>query len=879
MNWYSEQLEDVARELDTDFESGLPEEAAKERLAKYGRNKLAETPPKTFLQRFIAQMKDVMIAILLAATAVSFAINVYHVWMGQPAEWFEPIAIILIVVVNGILGVTQESRAEAALEALKKMSMPLAKVRRGGSQSVVESADLVPGDVILLEAGDVVPADARLLEGASLKSDESALTGESVPSEKRAGAPVTEGVPLGDRVNMLYSGCFITYGRGSAVVVATGMSTEMGKIASLLEGETGDVTPLQQKLAELGKYLGVAALVICAVIFAVGAIARLPLMHMFMTSVSLAVAAIPEGLPTIVTIVLAIGVRRMVAKNAIIRRLPAVETLGSTSVICSDKTGTLTQNRMTLVKAYAGGRFSELGGTDASEEVRELVRLGALCTDGKVEMSGGVERHIGDPTETSIVAAAMKLGEEKDELERAFPREGEIPFDSERKLMTTVHKMNDGYLVIVKGAPDVLFARCASGDTEAAARANEEMSGEALRVLAVGVKKLGALPRSFEPEALEDGLTLLGLLGMIDPPRPEAVASIKECDDAGIKTVMITGDHVLTASAIARRLGILREGGEALTGAELDAMTDEQLDAEIDRYRVYARVSPSNKIRIVKAWQSKGKIVAMTGDGVNDAPALKAADIGVAMGITGTDVSKGAADMILTDDSFSTIVTAVREGRGIYDNIRKAVRFLLSCNLGEIITVFVSMLIWKESPLLPIQLLWVNLVTDSFPALALGMERVEPDIMSRKPREKDESLFANGIGASAVMQGVMFGVLTLTAYYIGSRSNVENAGIPLGETMAFAVLALSQLVHAFNVRSSHSLFKIGFFSNRHMVYACVLSLTLMLTVLFVPFLRGAFGIIAMNGLELAIVAGLSAAPLLLCELEKAVTRRGAVNPQ
>jgi len=876
MNWHSEPLEAVEKELAAELSSGLTEEEARARLGEYGPNKLSEKPSRTFPQRFIAQMKDVMIVILLAATAVSLAVNLYHVRRGEPAEWIEPIAIILIVLINAFLGVTQESRAEAALEALKKMTMPLAKVRRGGTVKTAAAPELVPGDVILLEAGDVVPADARVAEGASLKSDESALTGESVPAEKSAGAVFPEDAPLGDRANMLYAGCFITYGRGTALVTATGMSTEMGKIAALLEGEAETGTPLQLKLARLGKVLGFAALSICAMIFAIGVIAKLPMMNMFMTSVTLAVAAIPEGLPAIVTIVLAVGVRRMVARRAIIRRLPAVETLGGTSVICSDKTGTLTQNRMTLVRLWAEGRFFSLGeerGGEISGEARRLTAMGALCSDGVVETRDGQEHHIGDPTETAIVAAAMKLGERKEDLERDFPRVREIPFDSDRKLMTTVNREEDVYLVIVKGAPEEVFSRCAAGDVGAAARANEEMSAEALRVLAVGIKEISAPPEEFEPDELESGLTLLGLVGMIDPPRQEVMESIRECDRAGIRTVMITGDHVATASAIARGLGILREGAEALTGAELSALSDEELEVNIDRYRVYARVSPSDKIRIVKAWQKQGRVVAMTGDGVNDAPALKAADIGVAMGVSGTDVAKGAADMVLADDNFATIVEAVREGRGIYDNIRKAVRFLLSCNMGEIITVFFAMLLWKESPLLPIQLLWINLVTDSFPALALGMERAEPDIMNRGPRGKGESLFSGGVGAATVFQGMMFGVLTLFAYYIGSRAAPGNAGTPLGKTMAFAVLAFSQLAHAMNVRSTHSLFKIGFFSNPHMIAACAFSLLLMLTALSAPFLRGAFGIVQMNGFELAVVAGLSLAPLALVEIGKAFGSR------
>ncbi|MDL2263042.1 calcium-translocating P-type ATPase, PMCA-type [Synergistaceae bacterium OttesenSCG-928-I11] len=871
-NWYSEPLAEIARALTVDLAAGLSAGEAASRLERYGPNKLDEKPPRTFLQRFIDQMKDTMIVILLVAAAVSLGISVYHASIGESPDWIEPIVILLIVVINGVLGVMQESKAEAALDALKKMSMPQSKVRRDGAVAVVDSSVLVPGDVILLDAGDIVPADARIVEGASLKSDESALTGESVPVDKDAKADIPDGAPLGDRTNMLYSGNTVTYGRGVAIVVATGMETEMGHIATLIGAEGTNETPLQRKLSQLGKYLGIAALLICLAIFGIGTYEGLPLMEMFMTAISLAVAAIPEGLPAIVTIVLAMGVRRMVAKHAIIRRLPAVETLGSTSVICSDKTGTLTQNRMTVVKLYTGDGL-EAFGDDTSPDAVSLIRFGTLCSDGRIEREGDAEKHIGDPTETAIVAAALRTGETKDELEAEHPRVGEVPFDSDRKLMTTVHKDGDGYLVIVKGAPDVLLSRCTSGDVGAASRANDEMSEQALRVLAVGRKSIESLPATFAPDDLERDLSFVGLIGMIDPPREEVRDSIAECDRAGIRTVMITGDHVVTASAIARELGILHDGETAITGAQLAALSEEELGANIETYRVYARVSPSDKIRIVKAWQAHGQIVAMTGDGVNDAPALKAADIGCAMGITGTEVSKGAADMILTDDNFATIVAAVREGRGIYDNIRKAVRFLLSCNLGEIVTVFAAMLLWHESPLLPIQILWINLVTDSFPALALGMEAIEPDIMNRKPRGKDESIFSGGVGTATVLQGLMIGILTLIAYYVGTRGGLANGGLPLGETMAFSVLAFSQLVQSFNVRSSHSLFKVGLFSNKHMVQAVLLSLALMLVILLVPFLRTIFKVIPMNGTEWGIVLALSTTPLFLSEAAKAVKRK------
>lgn len=875
-SWHSESLENVAKKLDTDVQQGLTSEQATERLEKYGENKLAEKPPRTYFQRFIDQMKDVMIGILIAAAAISFGVSVYNSLNGQEADWVEPIVIILIVLLNAVLGVAQESKAEAALEALKKMSAPLARTLRSGKVEAIPSAQLIPGDIVLLEAGDFVPADCRLVQSASLKSDEAALTGESVPVEKNANAVIKEDASLGDRLNMLYSGCAISYGRGTAIVVETAMKTEMGKIAAMLENEEEGMTPLQEKLAQLGKYLGFLALGICAVIFVIGIIDRLPIMNMFMTAISLAVAAIPEGLPAIVTIVLAIGVQRMVAKNAIIRRLPAVETLGSTSVICSDKTGTLTQNRMTLVKAYDGKQLVSLEGKQP-EDVQNLIKLGTLCTDGTVEMVDGKEKHIGDPTETAIVAAALRLGMTKPELAVQHPRLGEIPFDSDRKLMTTVNKIGNKNVVIVKGAPDILLERCIVGDIAAAEKANEQMGRDALRVLAVGYKEIDSVPADCKPEDLENGLTFVGMVGMIDPPRPEVMDSIRKCDAAGIITVMITGDHVVTASAIAKDLGILHDESEAVNGTKLAAMSDEDLAANIRKYRVYARVTPSDKIRIVKAWQQENEIVAMTGDGVNDAPALKAADIGCAMGITGTDVAKGAADMTLVDDNFATIVTAVNEGRGIYDNIRKAVHFLLSCNLGEIVTVFLAMLLWKESPLLPIQLLWINLVTDSLPALALGMEPVEYDVMYRKPRAKNESVFAHGVGFKAIWQGMMIGLLTLAAYYIGTRTNMENAGIPLGETMAFGVLALSQLVHAFNIRSTHSLFKVGFHSNKYMVGAFFASLALMLIVLFTPPFQHIFEVITMNSSEWLIVIGLSLVPLVLVEISKLFTAHSDVK--
>ena len=857
--------EDLLKELRTSLEAGLSSQEAQQRLGQYGENKLAEKKKKTNLQRFLEQFKDAMIIILLLAAAVSFVVACFG---HDPMEFFEPLLILLIVVLNAVLGMVQEAKAEKALDALKSMSAPHARVLRDGKEQVIDAAQLVPGDVIRLEAGDFIPADARLLKSVSLKSEESALTGESVPSEKDAAALVEEKAPLGDRSNMVFSGCSVTYGTATAVVTGTGMNTEMGKIAGLLEGEEEGQTPLQQKLAQLGKYLGFVALAACAVIFVVGLVNGINVLEIFMTAVSLAVSAIPEGLPAIVTIVLAIGVQRMVRKNALIRRLPAVETLGSASVICSDKTGTLTQNRMTLVKLWVNGE-PELETVSASNTptARELLRYGALCCDGSVVYKeDGTEQHIGDPTETSILVAAHKNGMEQDELNRQYPRLAELPFDSDRKLMTSVNQIDGKIVAIVKGAFDMMAARCVSGNLEAAKEKNDEMSRGALRVLAVGYKILEEVPENPTSEELENGLTLLGLVGMIDPPRPEAKAAVATCRQAGIKPVMITGDHVVTASAIAKELGILGDGDKAITGAQLDAMTEEQLDQEVEHISVYARVSPENKIRIVKAWQRKGQVVSMTGDGVNDAPALKAADIGCAMGITGTDVAKGAADMTLTDDNFATIVDAVREGRGIYANIKKVVGFLLGTNIGEVLTVFFAMILWHKTPLLSMQLLWINLVTDSLPAISLGMEAVEADVMDHKPKPKSEGIFAHGLGIQVVLQGCMFALLTLAAFVLGQRFG---GSLEAGQTMAFMVLALTQIVQSFNMRSQRSLFAIGPFSNKKLNGAALLSLALVCLVLFTP-VRIAFGLVLLPGWLYLVGLGLILVPLPVMELAKAI---------
>lgn len=854
----------IIEHLESNLAHGLSEAQVSERKEKFGENKLREKKKKTTLQRFLDQFKDVMIIILLIAAAISFVIVCVEKNWG---ELFEPALILLIVILNAVMGVMQESKAEKALDALKNMSAPHARVIRNGIEKIIDAAELVPGDIIKLEAGDFVPADARLLHSASLKSEESALTGESVPSEKDAEVMVDENAPIGDRTNMVFSGCSITYGNATAIVTATGMDTEMGKIANLLDGESDGQTPLQQKLAQLGKYLGFVALAACAVIFVVGILNDIPVLEIFMTSVSLAVSAIPEGLPAIVTIVLSIGVQRMVKKNALIRRLPAVETLGGASVICSDKTGTLTQNRMTLVKTYVDGEAdTEVIGTENSEAVRKLLTYGTLCCDGSVSFDGGEEKHIGDPTETAIVLAAHKNGLEKEKLNELYHRLAEIPFDSDRKLMTTVNAIDEKNVVIVKGAFDVMASRCVSGDIEKARQMTDTMSADALRVLAVAYKVIEQVPETPTPEELECGLTFMGLVGMIDPPRPEAKVAVATCRKAGIKPVMITGDHVVTASAIAKELGIFVEGDRAITGAELDAMSDEELDAQVESISVYARVSPENKIRIVKAWQRKGQVVSMTGDGVNDAPALKAADIGCAMGITGTDVAKGAADMTLTDDNFATIVDAVREGRGIYSNIKKVVGFLLGTNIGEVITVFAAMLLWHKTPLLSMQLLWINLVTDSLPAIALGMEAVESDIMDRKPKPKNEGIFAHGLGIKVLLQGIMFAALTLVGFKIGENVTGQLAG---GQTMAFMVLALCQIVQAYNMRSEHSLFKIGMFKNRTLNLAALSSTLLVALVLFTP-VGIAFGMITLPWQLYLIGLGLILVPLFVMEFFKLI---------
>ena len=860
--WYSKSIKQVLDELKVSPEKGLSGSEAKERLGKYGYNELKGAEKESLLMRFLEQMKDPMIIVLLVAAVLSFVSSGF-------TDWVDSVIILLIVVVNAVISISQEDNAEKALEALRKMSAPLAKVIRDGQVTRVETNLLVPGDVIVLEAGDLVPADARILECANLKADESAMTGESVPVSKNASEGLPEDTPLGDRKNMVISSTVITNGRATCVITATGMETEVGRIAGMLMNEEDSETPLQKKMAEISKVLSVICLGVCAVMFFVGLFYRRPILEIFMSAVALAVAAIPEGLAAVVTIVLALGVQRMVKRNAIVKKLPAVETLGCASVICSDKTGTLTQNKMTVVEVWT-----------QNERERELaLTIGALCNDTVLTYEAdGKPKTAGDPTETAFVDIACKEGLDKNQIEKRMPRQAELPFDSERKMMSTIHPLKQGgYRVMVKGAPDVLLRRChiSTADLKKALSQNENMAGRALRVLGVAYKDIPSIPKELNTQNLETELNFVGLVGMIDPPRMEVKQAVAECYEAGIRPVMITGDHKLTAVAIAKELNIFRDGDKAITGEDLDAMTQDELNQKVDQYSVFARVSPEHKMRIVKAWQYKGKVVAMTGDGVNDAPALKAADIGCAMGITGTDVAKGAADMILTDDNFSTIVHAVEQGRGIYSNIKKSIQYLLSCNLGEILTIFIATAFnFHQMPLIPIQLLWLNLVTDSLPALALGMEAVESGVMKEKPRDPKVSIFANGFASSMVFYGVLVGAVTLIAYMLGEYvlSDPDTAdGVAC--TMSFATLVFCELTRAFAVRSEHhSIFKIGVFSNSMMNKAFAVGLILQLAVLFIPPFQEVFGVMYLNVTEWAIIIGLSLMPLIVSEIAKGVKR-------
>ena len=824
----------------------------------------------------------------------------------------DTIIILIVVIVNAIIGVTQEAKAEKSLEALQKLSDHAAKVVRDGKMQVIPARELVPGDIVVLDTGDYIPADLRIIEAVNLKSQESSLTGESVPVEKNIDEIKDEETGIGDRINMLFSSSLITYGRGKGIVVETGMNTEVGKIAGMINQTEEQITPLQQKLNKLGKTLGIVALTICALIFAVGIIQGKEPIHMFMTAVSLAVAAIPEGLVAVSTIVLAIGVQKMVKRHAIVKRLPAVETLGSSTVICSDKTGTLTQNKMTVQKISYNNKLQDIEDVQKNleglekinrldledKELVELVYANMLCNDTKVDAEGKLT---GDPTETALVDMAFKLNFDPTIYDRT-PRIEEIPFDSDRKLMTTVNKVNDKYIVYTKGGIDELLARCVSYQINGEIKSdlenyrisideqNEAMAKEALRVLGCAYKIIDHEPTKQEMENMESELIFIGMVGMIDPPREEAKVAVEKCKTAGIKTVMITGDHKITAIAIAKELGILENDDEAITGTELEKMSDEDLEKNIRKYSVYARVSPEHKVRIVKAWQKNGEVVAMTGDGVNDSPALKTADIGCAMGIVGTDVAKEAANVILTDDNFATIVSAVEEGRRIYDNILKAIQFLISSNVGEIVVLFFATILtplfakWfgiadinHLEILLPIHILWINLVTDSLPALALAFDPANDDIMKRKPVKPGKGVFTKGMTWRIIYQGIMIGGLTLAAFMIGLATTkapigdltLEQSKIEVGQTMAFVTLALSELVHVFNIRNNNkSVFKTKITNNTKLIWAVIGSAMLMLVILLVPGLREIFSIPLLPTENILELIGLVLAPLVIVEIFK-----------
>ena len=894
-NWFNKEVEEVEKELETDLNKGLNSDEVQKRKEKYGLNELKAKKKKSLFQKFLDQFKDFSIIVLIIAAIVSGVVGVAE---GEGVT--DTIIILIVVIVNAIIGVTQEAKAEKSLEALQKLTDHASKVIRNGEVTVVPAKELVPGDIVVLDTGDYIPADLRIIEAVNLKSQEASLTGESVPVEKNAGKIEDKEVGLGDRLNMLFSSSLVTYGRGKGIVVETGMTTEVGKIAGMLDNTEEQITPLQEKLNKLGKTLGIAALAICVVIFIIGLLQGKEPIHMFMTAVSLAVAAIPEGLVAVSTIVLAIGVQKMVKKNAIVKRLPAVETLGSSTVICSDKTGTLTKNQMTVEKIFINGKTKDVEEYKESKEtdLEKLVLANMLCNDTKISNDGTLT---GDPTETALVDMGFKLDFEPSIYDE-MPRIGEVPFDSDRKLMTTINEQNGKYIVYTKGGVDELLAKCNSyllngeikQDLETYAKIvrkhNEEMAKEALRVLSCGYKELDHKPTDDEIKNIENDLIFVGMVGMIDPPREEAKKAVEKCKTAGIKTVMITGDHKVTAAAIAKQLGILENENEAITGQELEKMSDEDLEKNVRQYSVYARVSPEHKVRIVRAWQKNGEIVAMTGDGVNDSPALKQANIGCAMGMVGTDVAKEAADVILTDDNFATIVSAVEEGRRIYDNILKVIQFLLSSNVGEIVVLFLATLftplfakwfgisdIGHLEILLPIHILWINLVTDSLPALALAFDPANRDIMNRKPNKPGKGVFTKGMTFRVIYQGVMIGLLTLGAFMIGLATTTEaidgltldESKIEVGQTMAFVTLALSELVHVFNVRNNKmSVFKTGILNNKKLLLAVGVSALLMIIILAIPVLRTIFSIPLLPTENIIELVLLILAPLVIVELFK-----------
>ena len=891
--WFNKTIKEVEKELQTDLDKGLNNRQIQEKKQKYGLNELQGKKKESILKKFLAQFQDFSIIVLIIAAVVSGVVGV-----SQGEGFTDTIIILIVVLLNAVIGVIQESKAEKSLEALKKLSEHASKVIREGKEQVIPSRELVPGDLVIIETGDYISSDLRVIEAVNLKSQESALTGESVPVEKIIEEIKESEVSLGDRKNMLFSSSLITYGRGKAIVVETGMNTEVGKIADMINETEKQETPLQIRLNSLGKTLGIAALTICFFIFVIGLLQGKEIISMFMTAVSLAVAVIPEGLVAVSTIVLAIGVQKMVKKNAIVKKLPAVETLGSSTVICSDKTGTLTQNKMTVEKIFCNDETSSIDRVETNSDFEKLIYDCMLCNDARVIENGEIA---GDPTETALIDLALKL-DYTQSIIRENPRVEEVPFDSNRKLMTTVNKINDKYIVYTKGGLDELLQRCNSYLYKGEKRTNlgqysswirknnEDMAKEALRVLAFAYKEIDHIPSKEEMKTIENDLTFIGMVGMIDPPREEAKKAVEKCKHAGIKTVMITGDHKITAVAIAKKLGILENEDEALTGIELDKMSNEDLIKNVRKYSVYARVSPEHKVRIVKAWQANGEVVAMTGDGVNDSPALKTADIGCAMGKVGTEVAKEAADVILTDDNFATIVSAVEEGRRIYDNILKVIQFLISCNVGEVIVLLLATLfaptiakvfgitdLAMVQVLLPIHILWINLVTDTFPALALAFDPANKDIMNRKPVKKNEGIFTKGRTFRIIYQGIMIGLLTLAAFLIGIGSTnkaidgltLQETKIEVGQTMAFAVLAFSELVHVFNIRDNkNSIFKTGVLGNNVLLLAVFASAMLMGIILMIPELRQVFSIPLLPTENILETIGLILAPIVVVEIMK-----------
>ena len=865
--WQTLNLSELKHKLKTNYQYGLTADEVNRRFQEYGENKLDDKPKEGIIIKFFKQFNDFMIIILIIASIVSAVIEKIQ----GSNDYLDSIIIIAIVVFNAIMGIVQEAKAEKSLETLQNMTAPIVKVRREGRIKQVHSSKLVPGDIVILEAGNFVPADCRLINAYNLKAEESSLTGETVPIDKNAVVILDEKVGIGDCVNMVFATTVIVNGHGEGVVVETGMNTKVGKIAKMIITNESPETPIQRKLSEVGKTLGLACLGICAIIFFIGILKKIPPIEMFMTSVGLAVAAIPEGLPAIVTIVLSIDVTIMAKKNSIIRKLPAVETLGSSSVICSDKTGTLTQNKMKVVEVSNLGTRTEM-----SQTSNFAIELATMCTDVEISYDEGKTNISGDPTEIAIVEECYKRGKTKKSLYNQFERINDIPFDSSRKMMTTIHRIGNKYRIITKGAPDVLLKRCskyfsnnqisslAMSNIKSVEQQNENMAAKALRVIAVAYKDVDVLPTKIQSNYIENDLIFVGLIGMIDPPRDGVKEAIATCRKAGIKTVMITGDHITTANAIATELGILKKNDLSITGAELDRLSKSEFKNNIMKYSVFARVTPEHKVEIVKAFQGTGAVVAMTGDGVNDAPALKNADIGIAMGLNGTDVAKNAADMVLTDDNFVTIVEAVKYGRTIFNNIRKAIHFLIATNVGEIVTIFLGLLIGMRSPLLAIQLLWINLITDSLPAIALGLENPDKNIMDEKPRNPKKSIFADGLWGRIIVEGSMIGILNVLAFTIGkSFYNLE-----VGRTMAFVSLGLLELVHSFNIRTDESIFKTGLFQNKYLILAFLGGAFLQTIVVVVPQFAEVFKLTNLTLEQWLYTIGISFTPVILMEIQK-----------